>query len=615
MNALSAQQYSLSPLAGGGPPSGPVAALDVWVDHVFGVVVDQAGDIYFSSVLNCIFKLDRNGVLTRIAGNGQGGYYGDGGPAANAQLNQPRGLALDADGNMYVADYQNALVRKISKDGIISTVAGTSFCCLLSGDEGPALKAPLTDPALVSVDGAGNLYIGEPSRIRKVSNGNITTFASGFASLQSMALDSAGTLWIADQGNISALSPGGELTRLPGNFGIVTGITFDAAGNLIIADGSIYSRSPQGIFRVLSGVACCTIPGLTGGNQGAIAADSSNNVYIAMYGGSELRKLGPNGAISTVAGTTTLTRDIGDGGRAVLAQLIHPEAVAVDASGNVYIADYGTSRVRKVSRKGIITTVAGNGISGFSGDGGMATEAELSGPVGVAVDAAGNLFVSEYLSARIRRITPDGRISTYVGTNGCCSLGDGGPATQATVFNVPHAIAVDRAGNLYIADPTNARIRKVSTDGIITTIAGNGKSGFAGDGGQATLAELNGPQGVAVDVNGSVYVADSGNSRIRKIANGTITTIAQVTQPVAVAVNSAGIVYFTDGGTVWMISAFGSVSNLEAVAVVFGSSRLTAIETYGNSIAIDPHGDIVVANTNANQVQLLAPFRPLLPHE
>ena len=541
---------------------------------------------------------------------------GDGGPAIHAQLNQPRGLAMDSDGNMYVADSQNAFIRKISQAGVISTIAGTNFCCLLPGDDGPALRVPLVNPTLVAINKAGDLYIGEPTRIRKVSNGIITTFASGFGALQGMAMDSTGAVWVADQGNISAISPTEEVTRLPGNFGIVTGITFDAAGNLIIADGSIYSRSPQGAVHVLSGPACCTMPGSVGGYQGAVAVDASNNVFIAMYGGSELRKLSANGTLSTAAGNTLLTRDIGDGGLGLRAQLINPEAVAVDVEGNVFIADYGSSRVRKVTPRGIITTVAGNGYSGFSGDGGKATDAELAGPVGVAVDSAGNLFVSEYFSARIRKVTPDGRITTYVGTADCCILGDGGAATLASVFNVPHAIAVDNTGNLYIADPRNARIRKVTTDGIITTIAGNGKVGFAGDGGRATEAELNGPQAIAIDASGNVYVAYSGNSRIRKIANGTITTVAQVFQPLSMAVNSAGTVYFTNGGTISQITSSGSITDLPVVALDLFPPRLTTgLTVYGAAIAVGSGGNIVVANTNANQVQVVVPFRPLHSHQ
>ena len=200
--------------------------------------------------------------------------------------------------------------------------------------------------------------------------------------------------------------------------------------------------------------------------------------------------------------------------------------MAVDASGNLYIADTGNNRIRKVSATGIITTVAGNGSAGYSGDGGPATSAQLDGPEGVAVDGSGNLYIADTCNNRIRKVSATGIITTVAGNGSAGYSGDGGPATSAQL-SLPAGVAVDGSGNLYIADSGNNRIRKVSATGIITTVAGNGSPGYSGDGGPATSAQLNQPAGVAVDASGNLYIADSSNNRIRKVsATGIITTVA-----------------------------------------------------------------------------------------
>ena len=258
-----------------------------------------------------------------------------------------------------------------------------------------------------------------------------------------------------------------------------------------------------------------------------VATDNSGNLFIA-DGNSRIRKVTPQGTITTVAGTGSAGFS-GDGGPATSAQLSDPSGVAVDASGNLFIAD-GISRIRKVTPQGTITTVAGTGSAGFSGDGGPATSAQVVAWA-VAVDASGNLFIVDGANNRIRKVTPQGTITTVAG-NGCllpgsytgCFSGDGGPAVAASLYS-PYGVAVDASSNLFIADTGNQRIRKVTPQGTITTVAGTGtgysgagiSAGFSGDGGPATSAQLSNPRGVAVDGSGNLFIADFCNNRIRKV--------------------------------------------------------------------------------------------------
>ncbi|MDP3261205.1 MAG: RHS repeat-associated core domain-containing protein [Thermodesulfovibrionales bacterium] len=216
----------------------------------------------------------------------------------------------------------------------------------------------------------------------------------------------------------------------------------------------------------------------------------------------------------------------GDGGPATEAGLYYPYVVAVDSTGNIYIADYSNQRIRKVDTSGIITTVAGNGQLGFSGDGGPATQAMLNGPYGLAVDNAGNIYIVDYYNYRIRKVDTGGIITTVAGNGQRGFSGDGGPAIQAKLNN-PHSVEVDSLGNIYIADYGNNRIRKIDTSGIITTVAGNGQQGFSGDGTLATQAKLGYPTDIAVDSVGNIYFIDNTNNRIRKVdTSGIITTVA-----------------------------------------------------------------------------------------
>ncbi|RKN64978.1 hypothetical protein D7231_27210 [Streptomyces klenkii] len=295
-----------------------------------------------------------------------------------------------------------------------------------------------------------------------------------------------------------------------------------------------------------------------------VALDAAGNLYIADYQNHRVRKVGPDGIITTVAGDGSKGYG-GDGGPATEASLKDPAGVALDGQGNLYIADRSNQRVRKVGPDGVIVTVAGDGTAAFGGDGGPATAASLNFPHAMVADGAGTLYIADDYNHRVRKVGPDGTITTVAGDGSDGFSGDGGPATAASL-HFPHAVAVDGAGNLYIADRYNYRVRRVGPDGIITTVAGNGTIGFGGDGGPATAAALNLPQCVVVDGAGNLYITDYGNERVRRVGpDGIITTVAgdgskgyggdggpaplaALDQPLGIALGDAGELYIGDFG-------------------------------------------------------------------
>jgi uncharacterized protein (TIGR03437 family) len=369
----------------------------------------------------------------------------------------------------------------------------------------------------------------------------------------------------------------------------------------------IFSCSAFGQSYIIFTAAGNGTLGYTGDNSAAasaelhgpygVAADSAGNLYIADSGNQRIRRVA-NGVISTAAGNGTLGYS-GDNGPATAAQLNTPYGVAVDSAGNLYIADSGNNVIRKLSN-GVITTVAGNGTSGYTGDNGPATSAQLNTPSWVAVDSAGNLYITDVGNNVVRKVSVSNGVITTVAGNGTYAFGgDNGPATGAAFYQ-PMGVAVDSAGNLYIADTGNQRIRKVS-NGTITTVAGNGTYGFSGDGASATSAELYQPMGVAVDSAGNLYIGDTVNNRIRKVSNGVINTvagngtggyggdggaatIAELNEPVGVALDSAGNLYTADfvNNRVRLLSSSSctySVGSTSLVAPASGAYFNLSIQT------------------------------------
>jgi len=314
------------------------------------------------------------------------------------------------------------------------------------------------------------------------------------------------------------------------------GIATDAAGNVYVTDNTnhrIRKITTAGIITTIAGTG---VPGYDALHEGAVATtafinlaagidvDAAGNIYIADLGNNTIRKINTAGNITTIAGTPSVAGYSGDGGAATAARLSAPMDVAVDAAGNVYIADQGNHCIRKVSTAGIISTLCGNGLIGLgaAGDGGPAVSAKLNLPHSLDVDGAGNIYISDYGNNRIRMINTSGNINTIVGAVGLPYgyTGDGGPATAARIY-YPEGLDVDNSGNLYFCDWSNHAVRKVGTSGIINTIAGTGTSGASGDGGLATLALLNRPMAVAVRASdGDVLIADGDNNKVRKIKVG-----------------------------------------------------------------------------------------------
>ena len=332
--------------------------------------------------------------------------------------------------------------------------------------------------------------------------------------------------------------------------------------------------------------------------------------------------------INTIAGNGTMGYS-GDGGPATSAELGIPSGVAVDAAGNTYIAETQNNRIRMVTPAGIISTFAGNGTAGFSGDGGPATSAEINFPTAVAVDGSGNIYIADGNNHRIRRVNPQGVISTFAGSGSGEYSGDGGPATSAGIF--PEAVAADTAGNIYISDITNFRIRKVNTSGIISTYAGNGTFGYSGDGGQATAAQMKNPYGVAADVHGNVYFADPNNYVVRMInpagiisnfaGNGTAGNSgdggpaiqAALANPAGVCVDAGANVYIVDNvsNNVRTVDTSGIINSYAGTGISGfagdGGPALNAQFNGSDAVTVDSHGSVYVVDENNQRIRKITP--------
>jgi len=521
------------------------------------VAAGEDGNVYVSDTLNCrIRRVQGDGHVTVVAGNGSCRASGDGGPAASAGLS-PWGLAFDTNGDLFVADVFNCRVRRIDAAGVITTVAGDGTCGF-SGDGGPGAAAQLRFPRDVSVGSDGALYIADTDncRVRR---------------LQADVIES-----IAGDGTCDDVRPWAVAAAVDG---------------ILVADRDscrISRLTADGRFEAVAGTGACAYAG--DGSEATRAAlntpsdlaiDQDGAVLIAETGSCRVRRVA-SGRIDTVAGSGACAL-AGDGGSAVGGGAWHPFGLETAADGSWLFSELDTCRVRRVAANGIVTTIAGTGVCGYGGDGGPATQAMLGDVGGLALASNGSLYVADGHNCRVRKVDPAGTVSTVAGNGACDFAGDRGPATEAALQFVSD-VAIDGHA-LYIADPWNCRVRAVDlATGDIDTLAGDGSCDYNGERIDARSAGID-PQGVAAGADGGVYIADGGNCRLRRIHDGRISTIAgsgtcgyggdggpgveaQLFRPQDVAADRDGNVYVTDvrtfrvrkvdlGGTITTVAGIG----------------------------------------------------------
>ena len=412
---------------------------------------------------------------------------------------------------------------------------------------------------------------------------------------------------VAGTGTSGYSGDGGAATAATMDFPF--GIKVDGSGNIYFADYAgqrVRKVSASGIISTVAGNGTGGYAGDGGAATAAelnapydVALDATGNIYIADGSNNCIRKVSTSGIISTVAGTATGGYS-GDGGPATAAKINHPYGIAIDGSGNIYIADEFNNRIRMVNTSGIMSTVAGNGTGAFAGDGGPATAAELNGPQGVAVDAAGNIYIADQSNSRIRKVSASGIMSTVAGNGTFGTTGDGGAATAAEIYS-PVGVAVDHSGNVYFTD-YSSRIRYVNTSGIVNTITGTGTAGYSGDGGAASAAEINTPLGVFVDASNNIYISDGYNSRIRKITTGT-PVVAAITGPTTVTSGSSITLSDATSGGTWSSSA-SSIATVSSsgsvVGVGAGSATISYSVTNSCGTTVVTYGVTVTGGTGSS---------------
>jgi streptogramin lyase len=568
-----------------------------------GIAVDGSGNLYVADTNNnTVRKIDAAGNVTTVAGLAGNNGSADG-QGSNARFSCPRGIAVDGSGNLYVADTNNNTVRKIDAVGNVTTVAG------LAGTNGSAdgqgSNARFKYPWGITVDGSGNLYVADRENytIRKIdAAGNVTTVAglaglSGntdgqgsnarFFSPQDITVDGSGNVYVA-------------------NTGACTIRKIDAAGNVTTITGSAFS---QGDLDGQGGNARFM-------NPNGITSDGGGNFYLTDGMAKAVRKIDSAFTVTTVARSTGSID--GQGGNA---RFNYPQGITVDGNGNLYVADTNNHTIRKIDAAGNVTTIAGVPFV-FGSTNGQGSNARFTYPGGIAVDGSGNLYVADSINHTIRKIDAAGNVTTVAGlaSNGGATDGQGSNAR----FYYPRGIAVDGNGNLYVADSSNHTIRKIDAAGNVTTVAGlAGNSGSSN--GQGSNARFWGPYGITVDGSGNLYVADANNNTIRKIdAVGNVTTLAGLAgnfgstdgqgsdarfgTPIDIAMDGSGNLYVAaaNNNTIRKIDAAGNVTTVAGLA---GSVGFTdgqggnARFCYPRGIAVDGNGNLYVADTQYHTIR------------
>jgi uncharacterized protein (TIGR03437 family) len=623
--------YRIQSIAGSANAGDNLPALQALLTQAEGLAFDNDGNLFIADAAeHRVRRLSPTGILTTVAGNGTLGYSGDNGPATDAQLASPYGLAVDRSNNLYIADLGNRVIRRVTPQGRITTYAGGGANPATAPSEGsPATTVRFNAPRNVAIDPEGNLYISDfdAHRIYAIANdgtfrlhagtGNPGYGANDITAIRSSLRNPAG-LWIDPQGGllvaeagaqrirritrgmISAYAPAAAI-RVP--LYSPTGVAVDSLGNLFIAD----NRKDAALKRTGQGEVI-TLP--AGGL--AVTVDNRGNAYYA--NGPVVHRISSNNQATIIAGASgnTLT---GDNGPADAARLNGPAALAYDGSGNLFLADERNHRVRRISLDGSITTIAGTGVPGFSGDGGPASLAKLNGPRGLSFDRFGNLLIADTANHAIRRVAVNGIITTVAGNNFNGFRGDGGPALSAMLDSPAAVLADPNSNEFFIADSRNHRVRRVSISGVITTYAGTANgAGFSGDGSVAGFAQLSLPTALAFDRTGQLYIADTGNNRIRRVdITGTITSLpdGSLASPTGVAVSPDGAIFIADTAN-HRIRRIGPQGNAATIAGAglpgFSGDGGPAVDArlhFPAGLTFDAAGNLLIADAANHRIRRL----------
>jgi hypothetical protein len=600
IDATPADLFELVSLAGdiSGPGNLDGTGASAHFHSPSSVAIDSTGNLYVADESNhTIRRVSAGGIVTTYAGTAGVSGSTDGTGAA-ARFLLPSGVAIDGADNIYVADRNNHTIRKITAAGAVTTLAGTPG---VSGStDGTGAAARFNGPGGLTVDGAGNVYVADWVNyiIRKVTAAGVVTTLAGTAGVRGSA----------------------DGTGAAASFNNPVGVAVDSAGNVYVADGlghTIRKITAAGVVTTLAGTV--NTPGSTDGPAATalfrtphgMAVDSAGNVYVSERSNHTIRKITAAGTVTTLAGKALTCGNIDSTGPA--ARFCLPSGIDVDSAGNLYVGDASNSSIRKITAAGVVTTLAGS--TGYGSADGTGPAARFGGDTGVAVDSTGNIYVADQSNSTIRKITDVGVVTTLAGTAGVMGSADG--AGGVARFYYPARVAVDSAGNLYAADRFNHTIRKITATGLVTTLAGTAGQ-FGRTDGTGVAARFYDPASVAVDSAGNVYVADSNNHLIRKItdagvvttlagtarvsgSNGGMGAVARFNRPTGVAVDSAGNVYVadTDNSIIRKVTAAGFVTTLAGTAGVSGSADGTGAAARFNrpaSVVVDLAGDVYVAD-------------------
>ncbi|HAS46089.1 MAG TPA: hypothetical protein DCS93_36750 [Microscillaceae bacterium] len=668
-------QYRIETVAGVDIES--ITALKAGFNNPHGITIDDIGNLYIADTENHrVRKLDiATNIVSTIAGKmGIRGFSGDGESAINALLNYPSDVVVDGIGNIYISDSGNQRIRKIeASSGNIITIAGTGKAGF-SGDYRKATLAKLNYPSGIAIDKSNNIYVADRCnhRIRKIlsSTNEIYTIAGlgtpGFSGDGGMAIackmqfpsdvivDTLGALYIADRNNhrVRKINPNSQIiTTIVGNgfygfagdkeaaylakISYVENISIDQKGNIYIADqGNLRIRRVNVNSKIIETIAGTGNYSFTGNsdlaidvdlvNPTGITTDKQGNIYIT-DGQRFIKKITvSDGLITTIAGSGIRNDDnigfSGDYQKATSAQLSHPTGITTDQAGNLYIADTDNHRIRKVDvLSGIITTIAGTGENNYWGDGGKAIDANLSYPSGLAIDKQGNIYIADAGNNQIRKINKSNNIiTTIAGTGQRGYSGDQGLASLA-MLRYPTDIALDSSNNIYFTDKDNHCVRKIDfSTKQITTIAGNGTSGYSGDNAQAIYSQLNKPTGVSLDSDGNIYIADTENHCIRRISikTGIITTIAgngihgvsshgqlaidsQLSSPQKICLDAFGDIYIAERNNYFIKKINHSTGIIHSISTYFSFN-------WARDITLDHTGAIYIADSENNRIRKLS---------